>query len=617
MSENPARIIEEYLELVREKLPESIADDVITELETYMMESASELGEDGQITFSSAKKVVAQFGAPGEVADEYRYSMLPETIPKDDIPTEIIHETKKVDEQQRVVETEESPSKTLGVDPTTSYSFFLLKTVILMIICAIIVSAITQSVSPISYGYWLPNWQVIMIAIELSFGFTILLAQTLILKRNKVILWKRSYPEWSALQTLVTLPENSNPEGRNTTRKLDMLVTFLGLLLFIPLFLQWYQGWFVLIGGVAIVLFTARLIMIYGKLNDEKDPYENSRFEFIINLALLVTINVTVYWMFATGIGPFSYFIMWVLPLLAFFVPPFGTILLLQIVTGIQNLWWKKQKESSAIQISQRPKSDPEKEVLIEKIPDVVGKIFAEIILILCIFNIVPIYLSATIHSAYMYSQFESRVAGLLIGIAFAGILLICYFLARYTAISRFNYKRIIGQRTRGEALVDVIISSFGLIIGASMFLFSAVEGLEFNVPFYQEHLSSFLLAYVLATLELVQAILLSLGFLFRIFGDSMEFVSVWKRRAISWIKQSGILLITSITILVAIDYYKHIVLDAWYLQYEIIYWVFIPFMIFLSFQVSTSSLKLRLEKEKESPKKTKDSVNVNQSIAN
>ncbi|MCK4568380.1 MAG: hypothetical protein KAU48_13825, partial [Candidatus Thorarchaeota archaeon] len=66
MSNDPANIIDEYLALIREKLPESIADDVITELETYMMETARDQGEDGQITVESAKKVVAQFGAPGE-----------------------------------------------------------------------------------------------------------------------------------------------------------------------------------------------------------------------------------------------------------------------------------------------------------------------------------------------------------------------------------------------------------------------------------------------------------------------------------------------------------------------------------------------------------------------
>jgi len=86
VTDDPSSIINEYLELIREKLPESIAGDVITELETYMLEAARDQGDNNEITLESAKKVVAQFGAPGEVADEYRYSMLPETIPEEDIP---------------------------------------------------------------------------------------------------------------------------------------------------------------------------------------------------------------------------------------------------------------------------------------------------------------------------------------------------------------------------------------------------------------------------------------------------------------------------------------------------------------------------------------------------
>ena len=43
VSDDPSIIINEYLELIREKLPESIADDVITELETYMLETARDL----------------------------------------------------------------------------------------------------------------------------------------------------------------------------------------------------------------------------------------------------------------------------------------------------------------------------------------------------------------------------------------------------------------------------------------------------------------------------------------------------------------------------------------------------------------------------------------------
>jgi hypothetical protein len=59
MTENPDSVIEEYLALVDEHLPDSISEDVITELRTYMMETARDMGE-GEVTLQSAKKVVAQ-----------------------------------------------------------------------------------------------------------------------------------------------------------------------------------------------------------------------------------------------------------------------------------------------------------------------------------------------------------------------------------------------------------------------------------------------------------------------------------------------------------------------------------------------------------------------------
>ena len=614
MSNDGVRIIEEYLQLVREKLPESIADDVITELETYMMETATEFGESGQITTDSAKKVVAQFGAPGEVADEYKFSMLPETIPKDDILQEIIHDFKEQEVDQRITETKETPNKELGVDPTTSYSTFFFKTLTLTIICVLILSTITLFVGPVGNWYWLPNWQFIMFAIETCLVVLILLGQTMILKRNRKILWKRSYPEWSTLQKLMTLPENSFPEGSNFTRKIDMLVTLAGFLLCAPMVLQWYQGWIVLVGILALSLFSLRLIMIHGKMNVENDPYKNSRAEFIINSTLLITLNTAVYWMFAAGIGPYGSNIQWILPILVIFTPLFGSLLLLQIVMGIQNLWWKTEKESE----SQRSESDIGKEILIEKIPDAAGKLFAEVILGLIIFNLAPIYLSATLDSAYVFYQFQSRMAGLFISIAFSGILLIFYFLVRYGMISKFDSKRIIGQRTRGEALIDAIVSSSILILAGVMFLLYSYTELEYNIPLYQAQLGSYLFAYTMTTLEFLQPILLCLGLLFRIVGDSMEFVKVWKRKAISWIKQSGILLIASITILIAIDYFKYIAFDAWYLQYEMMYWTFVPLVVFLCFQVSASSLKLKMIKEEDLSKKTIGPMeDVNHSIAN
>ena len=75
MTEDALKIIEEYLSLVREYLPSSIADDIVDELRGYIVEAAEEEGA-GTLSVESAKRTVSRFGAPSEVAEEYKESML-------------------------------------------------------------------------------------------------------------------------------------------------------------------------------------------------------------------------------------------------------------------------------------------------------------------------------------------------------------------------------------------------------------------------------------------------------------------------------------------------------------------------------------------------------------
>ncbi len=67
--------IEEYVHLVRRYLPESIADDVSSELSSYLTEMARDLGQ-GLVSEESAKKAIARFGAPAEIAAEYATALV-------------------------------------------------------------------------------------------------------------------------------------------------------------------------------------------------------------------------------------------------------------------------------------------------------------------------------------------------------------------------------------------------------------------------------------------------------------------------------------------------------------------------------------------------------------
>ncbi len=75
MSNDAEQIIETYLTLIQQNLPDCILHEVIPEIRDYLIASATELG-GGEMTESSAKKAVARFGAPSEVAEEYKSSML-------------------------------------------------------------------------------------------------------------------------------------------------------------------------------------------------------------------------------------------------------------------------------------------------------------------------------------------------------------------------------------------------------------------------------------------------------------------------------------------------------------------------------------------------------------
>lgn len=93
MKDDPMSIIEEFLDLVRSHLPGEIAEEIITELRSYIVEAAQEIGQ-GTITAQSAKMAVSRFGAPSKVAEEYRSSMLLESL-----EVEETHEAK----QQRLI----------------------------------------------------------------------------------------------------------------------------------------------------------------------------------------------------------------------------------------------------------------------------------------------------------------------------------------------------------------------------------------------------------------------------------------------------------------------------------------------------------------------------------
>lgn len=606
MSNDPANIIDEYLALIREKLPESIADDVITELETYMIETARDQGEDGQITVESAKKVVAQFGAPGEVADEYRFSMLPETIPEEDIPPEIMQETV---EEPKIVEPEKPAPKVQGVDPTTSYSMFFIKSFLLMVFWAVIVTILTTPLGPI----WIREFNLIYIIFPVVCVTVFLLAQMSYLKGKKTILWKRSYPDWSIFQTLVTLPENSIPEAGTNLNRLDIVVSFIGVLIFAPTALQWNHPIGFIIGIPAAILFIVRIKLAVRKLDEDKDPYEKSRLEFGVNLSLLVLLESSIIWLFDFFIPWGNYPIIHLIgPFIATFVVLLGPVLLFQLLVGAQNLWWKTEEQLTVGEGESTKERDPSEQGFKKGVALKGVRMFVSISGRLLLFISIPFLLRLLLQPNTGYYFWEPLPSFVFIAVLFAGIVAIGYCIGRGLMIHFFNSSTFIGTRTRLEAIIDLGIS-FYILAGVAAFTTSLhSRGILHYLMLYASEI--FEVSYTLGSLVVgmqVTAILLAFtGLPVRIIGNILEFWSERKHIAAMRIQDSSMILFVALALFATSDYFGYIVtgnvhlINFFYLMYFLI-------AGYLTYQMVASGIKIEEIKEKKEKLISKKSQRV------
>ncbi len=611
VTDEPVHIIDEYLVLIREKLPESIADDVITELETYMLETARDLGDNNEITLESAKRVVAQFGAPGEVADEYRYSMFPETIPEDDIPTGILKETSEDDKKQQISEPEKTSPRVPGVDPTVSYSAFFFKSFALTVMWAGIVFVLTFMSGPMWLPFWFTYWPLIFISIEVTFATIILLARSWYLMRKKVILWKRSYPDWSDLQILVTLPENAVKDTGSKLKHLDIAASFVGVLLCIPMLLVWNHPWFILLGIPAIILLTLRIRIIVRKLDKEKDPYEKSRLEFGINFSLLVVLDSSFNWLFNMTL-PWNMLIWFVTPLLAIFIPLFGTVLLLQVVTEAQNLWWKTdntetQDESESVETIKSRKEAIKKGMVRNG-----ALMFAKMTGWLIIFNLIIICGSGVINPGYNFVIFNYVVLLFFGNVMLVGLLVTLYFLFRNFRIGYLNSSTRIGRRTRLEAVIDLFLSCVLVVpftvVTSMRYSSYSIEG---TLLYYYE-VFGIEFGRMVIGIELISVLIVIIAFAIRIIGNILEFKSEYKISAAKRIEESGSLILVAMSFFVGGEFIKYFVTRDSFSIYTY-YFIYLAIVIFIAFQVVSSGMKVKEMTSALVQKRTDERKNINE----
>lgn len=600
-------IIEEYLMLVREKLPEAIAEDVISELRLYMNEAATDLG-DGTITVQSAKKVVAQFGAPGEVAAEYIQSMLPESLEQEVVSPDVI---KEVQQSSQLIEPSLTPMD--RNEPTVShFSFFLIATFQTWL-WIIIASVLTLLIGPIG----IPIWTIFIPISQAAIVTTVLVVHTLNLQRNKTILWRRAYREWSALQNFVTLPENAIPDLGINVRRLDVVLSFLGLLLYLSTILRGSYPWFIILCATPIcILFGGRMYYRITSFSENKDPIRNSRKQFAINLALLVLLNSTAFWMFNFPFYYYNWFNQ-IAPLLFIYMICMGSILVIDIVTGTQNLWWKIHDTESA-NAKSGVMSNQEKQELMAQLGKNMKSLYARMVFWIAIFTLPQIYLSSGI-PAFDYWSYNSHnsIIFLIVEIIAIAVPLSLYYLYRSFAIKRLESNAVFGQRTRGEAAGDLTISA---ILLASLLLWMLTTGLISNIVdmfyTYEQQIGS-QWSYTLVIMQLIPFPLITIGLFLRVVGDLYELQRKWKQTAVSLIEESGVFLLLALTLYASSEYLRFVSLQPWYptflYQYALVYSI----IALLAFQIASSSLKGRILKRKEQERMRNKARQIFDSIAN
>ncbi|MGY5864090.1 MAG: hypothetical protein RTV41_05765 [Candidatus Thorarchaeota archaeon] len=574
MTDKPEIIIEEYLALVNEHLPESISEDVITELRSYMVETARENG-GGEITQQSAKKVVAHFGAPSEVAREYKYSMLPETIPQDEAASVALPDK---------IEEPESRKR-----ETTTYFGAFLQAGAITIGWTLIIALLSTILGPI----WIEGMVTMILVSQVVVVLVSVGVTTYSRIRNSETLLTRSYPEWPRMQKLLTLPDNYINDSAERFPILDILGSFVGFTIFFASISSFTSPWYFLIIGVpSCILFLSK--MIIGVIRKKSlDPTKRLHSEFLVTFGSLLFLDCSLIWLvfrWMSTYNPWSPYV-WI------YAIAWGPVLLFQLVVRGQNLYWDRT-DSKKTEVSLR---NQETEEMLKRVGTNRNSTIARIGGWIVAFCTIPVYCTIIFYGTQSLSHSNSIVSLTMFLSPIYIIPAVIYFLFRRFAISRGKASTVFGERSRPEAIVDFVISSMVFISFASIF-FSYLLSSSNLMSMY--HIARDDLGFdgaryfILGFVGFYLLVVTSLGF--RIIGDILEFWKPKKDAASELITTSSSLLVIAISLKVGIDIFSY--------NFGIfpmsIYPVVLLFVVLIAFQTETTRLKIR-EKKRMSKVKT------------
>ncbi|MDF1538716.1 MAG: hypothetical protein P1Q69_07420 [Candidatus Thorarchaeota archaeon] len=321
MTEDALKIIEEYLSLVREYLPSSIADDIVDELRGYIVEAAEEEGA-GTLSVESAKRTVSRFGAPSEVAEEYKESMLLEE-----------HDTSHISSGggRTTTAVSDTPKKEVRARRAVA-QFFV----------AISLWIIATGVAGFFAG-------LIIAMAQLTTVFVLAIFRGFQLRRRSNSLYRRSYPEWSRLHRLFTLPLGTLPVLKNKWIVFDFVLTIIAIGVCI-------NPWTFYV----IPFFVFRLWFIVKRVR-ELDPILFVKRDVVLGLLTVSIFNLSVNALFFLG-GMHTYMYASLFLLIGIYAGIYGFFQLIYITSVTQGLWFEKMTIRSDGEVTVESKSIPEYE---------------------------------------------------------------------------------------------------------------------------------------------------------------------------------------------------------------------------------------------------------------
>ncbi|MBD3407016.1 MAG: hypothetical protein GF411_12935 [Candidatus Lokiarchaeota archaeon] len=320
MIENGTKIIEQYLEFVKSHLPDEIADDVIDELRVYLVEAATDLG-NGELTEKSAKKAVARFGAPSEVAKEYRDSFDFEEPIRSQYPTseELTRKTDHEIELQELRKTQEYEEKNYHSHLS------LLGKAILGLIAVLSITAF-----PFYFQFLILGFTIAELIMAIFIIFSVVLVSKL--KNTQYIVEDNRYR--TSLQILFSFP---NGLLKLTPRILavDIIFSLFGIFMAVS-FLSSHN--FYIFGLLLIVLLSYRIIFDISR--ERFDMSENAKKSVILDGIIIFVIHI-----FHSMIVPPHSLYSKVNIFFPFFGVVYSSFTLVMLLYKIQTIWIDSEKD--------------------------------------------------------------------------------------------------------------------------------------------------------------------------------------------------------------------------------------------------------------------------------